>query len=367
MATDCTPHVPTAPSSGPGEGPDQEADVGGARGPAARGSATAATAATAAAARYGARLSLAGLFVALAFACLSLTPTLNPRAWFYQAAITGFSAVAGYGVGVAATAVGRLLGFRLRPGARSRRTTWRVLAVLVVVLVPTFLVLGARWQDEIRALMDAEPGGPWRPVLQLVVALVYGLSLGSYGTRDAFSGAQDVVTRTQGALWVSTPGFTQIWTTLTEQRDAGSTQVSPVLDAGRTVRWSTGSGSSATVAAPHTRAQRAACGVGVRTSHARTRNHSQLSVPSDAKARIADLLRAPAQEGSSTRSAAVRTQRRVIRTAPCDPRRAGHRRSRRRRSRPARPRRSPRPHGSSPTPGSARPAPPGSPTAARSR
>ncbi|MBT0994716.1 alpha/beta-hydrolase family protein [Cellulomonas sp. DKR-3] len=66
---------------------------------------------------------------------------------------------------------------------------------------------------------------------------VAGISLGSYGSQGAFSSVQDVTARTDGALWLGTPGFTDLWGQLTEGRDAGSREVSPVVDGGTTVRF----------------------------------------------------------------------------------------------------------------------------------
>ncbi|GEK17854.1 alpha/beta hydrolase [Cellulomonas persica] len=66
---------------------------------------------------------------------------------------------------------------------------------------------------------------------------VAGISLGSYGSQGAFSSVQDVVARTDGALWVGTPGFTELWRELTDDRDPGSPEITPVLDGGQTVRW----------------------------------------------------------------------------------------------------------------------------------
>lgn len=65
---------------------------------------------------------------------------------------------------------------------------------------------------------------------------VAGISLGSYGSQGAFSSVQDVVARTDGALWVGTPGFTPLWREVTEGRDAGSPEIAPVVDQGVTVR-----------------------------------------------------------------------------------------------------------------------------------
>lgn len=67
--------------------------------------------------------------------------------------------------------------------------------------------------------------------------VVFGLSLGCFGAQGAFSGLQDVVARTDGALFVGTPSFTPMWTELTAGRDPGSPEIAPVVDGGKTVRW----------------------------------------------------------------------------------------------------------------------------------
>lgn len=76
-----------------------------------------------------------------------------------------------------------------------------------------------------------------RPADARPALYVAGISLGSYGSQGAFSSLQDVEARTDGALWVGTPGFTTLWGELTADRDPGSPQITPVLEDGRTVRW----------------------------------------------------------------------------------------------------------------------------------
>jgi uncharacterized membrane protein len=49
--------------------------------------------------RYLGRFSLAGLTAALICFCLSLTPSLIPRAWLLQAVVSGLTAVIGYAIG----------------------------------------------------------------------------------------------------------------------------------------------------------------------------------------------------------------------------------------------------------------------------
>lgn len=77
--------------------------------------------------------------------------------------------------------------------------------------------------------------------------LVFGESLGSYGGQGAFSGLQDLSERTDGALWVGTPNFTENWRYFTDNRDPGSYEYSPVYREGEQVRWGTDVGDAADV------------------------------------------------------------------------------------------------------------------------
>jgi uncharacterized membrane protein len=85
------------------------------------------------------------------------------------------------------------------------------------------------------------------PVGQRPLLLVYGESLGSFSGHGAFSGLQDMVVRTDGALWVATPWGTETLRDLTENRDPGSYERRPVYNSGRQVRWGTGAGTAADV------------------------------------------------------------------------------------------------------------------------
>lgn len=67
--------------------------------------------------------------------------------------------------------------------------------------------------------------------------VVFGESLGSYGGQNAFAGYQDMATRIDGGLWVGTPNFTPQWQEVTADRDPGSSEIRPVVDAGRSVRF----------------------------------------------------------------------------------------------------------------------------------
>ncbi|MGW4479112.1 alpha/beta hydrolase [Rhodococcus triatomae] len=67
--------------------------------------------------------------------------------------------------------------------------------------------------------------------------ITFGESLGSFGGQGAFSGAQDMLARTDGALWVGTPNFSPQWSYLTDHRDPGSYERLPVIDGGENVRF----------------------------------------------------------------------------------------------------------------------------------
>jgi uncharacterized membrane protein len=67
--------------------------------------------------------------------------------------------------------------------------------------------------------------------------IAYGLSLGSYGMQGAFGSDQDLTTRTQGALFVGTPNYTQLWRDFETGRDDGSPEWLPIYNNGKTVRF----------------------------------------------------------------------------------------------------------------------------------
>lgn len=86
-----------------------------------------------------------------------------------------------------------------------------------------FEAVYARWSEQ--------------PTDQRPKLLVFGESLGSYGAQDAFSGAQDIIARTDGALFVGTPNFTEQWRRITDSRDPGSREILPVIYGGENVRF----------------------------------------------------------------------------------------------------------------------------------
>lgn len=68
---------------------------------------------------------------------------------------------------------------------------------------------------------------------------ISGESLGSFGSEAAFSGEFDLRNRTSGALLAGPPNFNVLYRGFVDDRDPGSTEVSPIFRDGRTVRFST--------------------------------------------------------------------------------------------------------------------------------
>jgi uncharacterized membrane protein len=126
--------------------------------------------------RYLAGFSLAGLAGALVFYCLSLTPSLLPRAWYLQAVMSAVTAAIGY-------AAGLLVGWLLRslvpwrPGPVVRLLGRWALALAAVVLIPLFGVLGAEWQHEIRELNGASQPPEASYVLVVLVTVLLTVAL----------------------------------------------------------------------------------------------------------------------------------------------------------------------------------------------
>jgi uncharacterized membrane protein len=114
--------------------------------------------------------TLPGLWFALAFTCLSFTPSLLPRSGLVQGLICGVNAAIGYGLGVFAAAAWRAVADRdARP---PRSMSWTLLAVATAVALPIAVVLGRYWQDRIRDLMGVAPDSVVSSLLVLPVAAV---------------------------------------------------------------------------------------------------------------------------------------------------------------------------------------------------
>src|SRR6476659_8928548 len=103
------------------------------------------------------RYTLPGAWVAVAFACLSFTPSLVPRPGAFQGVVCGISAAIGYGLGVLGARVWR--DFADRPARPTRPRSWRAVLIAGPIILFICYLLGQRWQGQIRDLMDAGPEG----------------------------------------------------------------------------------------------------------------------------------------------------------------------------------------------------------------
>lgn len=125
------------------------------------------------------RYALPGLWVALALACLSFTPSLLPRPALFQGAVAGISAALGYGLGVLGAWVWREFADRgPRPASRRAWQAWIGVAVLASV---TALLLGRGWHVRTSALVDAEAESLWWTGLVPLVAVVVFVLLVALG------------------------------------------------------------------------------------------------------------------------------------------------------------------------------------------
>ncbi|QZH60608.1 alpha/beta-hydrolase family protein [Mycolicibacterium farcinogenes] len=85
--------------------------------------------------------------------------------------------------------------------------------------------------EAVDALVKQRPEGK-RPKL-----VVFGESLGSFGGEAPFLALNNLVARTDGALFSGPTFQNTIWTTLTRERDAGSPEWLPIYDKGENVRF----------------------------------------------------------------------------------------------------------------------------------
>lgn len=123
----------------------------------------------------------AGLVGALVFFVISVTPSLLPRSWIFQALVSGIAAAIGYAVG---TLIGWALAAILRRVARGRhlprehvRAAWWGLALVAAVVCTYALAASARWQTQLRAVVGVSSPGPnyYLQMLGVSVAVFIGL------------------------------------------------------------------------------------------------------------------------------------------------------------------------------------------------
>jgi len=119
---------------------------------------------------------MAGLTGALLFYCLSLTPSLLPRAWYLQAVMSGITVAIGYAAG---TFVGWLLKSLIpwHPNRTVRLGGRWALAAAAIVLIPLFGYFGAEWQHDIRELVDAPQPSEANYILVVLVSILIAIAI----------------------------------------------------------------------------------------------------------------------------------------------------------------------------------------------
>jgi uncharacterized membrane protein len=122
-------------------------------------------------------LSYLGLFIGAIFFAFSLTPSLLPRPFLVQGLLSGVSFAVGYGLGIALMALWNYLQLPLLRG-RARIVAKAIAAVVVAVLVLSFLWQALQWQNSLRALMGMEESpGVQRMAIAIVALVTFGLLL----------------------------------------------------------------------------------------------------------------------------------------------------------------------------------------------
>jgi len=116
-------------------------------------------------------LSWPALFFALLGFCLSLTPSLMPRAWFVQGALSGTCAAAGYGCGALLQWLWTYLEIpRLLPAAGRLVRSVALLGGAAVAAL--FVWQSSSWQNSVRALMQLAPVTTAEPLLLVLMAAI---------------------------------------------------------------------------------------------------------------------------------------------------------------------------------------------------
>lgn len=119
--------------------------------------------------------SPAGLIGAAVVFAASLTPSLYPRHWLLQGALSGASLAFGYGLGAAPGRLARRLAPAVTP--RWRATGHRITGALALVIALAALLWNLNWQVDVRGLMGLDPGVALYPFAMTPVALVTGFLL----------------------------------------------------------------------------------------------------------------------------------------------------------------------------------------------
>ena len=126
--------------------------------------------------RFQRSFSAVGLLLGTLFFAASLTPSLLPRNFITQGALSGVSLAAGYGVGIFGYWLWTYLELP-RPGARTQRIVKLAAIFVFTIMAIAFLWRAADWQNTIRELMQMDPVDTAHPFRVGLIALVVFVAL----------------------------------------------------------------------------------------------------------------------------------------------------------------------------------------------
>lgn len=149
-----------------------------------------------------------GVLGALILLGASLTPSLLPRPWYLQGVVSGVAIALGYGLGSAAGAVARSVGWS-RAGAAMAPRIRITLLVAGVMLVVGAVIVHSVWQVDVRRLMGMEAGVAVYLVGALLTALPVGYLLVVVARliRRSFQAYIRVLGRVMPGVWGWTVGI----------------------------------------------------------------------------------------------------------------------------------------------------------------
>ena len=124
--------------------------------------------------RFTSSFSVVGLITGLGLACISLTPSMLPRAVLVQSVLTGLVFALGYGVGAMLHEIWKYMGLKSFTGKTARFVTWFFACTLILTAI---YMLGkmSNWQNSIHLLMQMDEIESAYPVTVVSVAIVTGL------------------------------------------------------------------------------------------------------------------------------------------------------------------------------------------------
>ncbi len=115
-------------------------------------------------------LSTLGLLIGTLFFAASLTPSLIPRPYLVQGVLSGFSAGAGYALGVFIHWLWTYLELPHFSSRTARALKWFAAAICLATAI-VFLWKAAGWQNSVRSLMGLEPVETAEPLVVGLIAL----------------------------------------------------------------------------------------------------------------------------------------------------------------------------------------------------